>query len=452
MRDQSAAASFVGPLIKFCGFSLVGILIFLVPLTIDGKSTILLGLIMDVVQIPFNAWMLEFITGFIIITALGGAGYLIARPQWMMNSAILSAMFDTPPVWLALRILGSLVAISVYFQLGPSVIWGQDTGGTVVSIIGPELFFTVGTACVFLPFLTDFGLLEFTGTLLRRPFAALFTLPGRAAIDATSSLVAAASVGLLLTIRQYEEARYSAREAVSIATNFSIVSLPFSLVVASVAKVDHIFFPWYLSMVAACLICATITVRLRPLRKLPESYFAGSDGKIDEQVPAGVSTFKWALDQARVTSAGAPPVPALLVGGTRTALITLSRVIGPSIAIATLGSVLVFHTPVMTWLSWPFAQVLALVDFPAAAASAPAFVAGFLELLLPALIAAPIDSDVARFVLAGLSFSQLIYMSEVGVIILRSSLPLGLFGLFKIFLLRTLILFPLLWGAAHLVL
>lgn len=426
--------------------------IFLVPVTVEGKSTIVLGLIMDVVQIPFNGWMMEFIVGFIITTTVGGALHIAFRPRWINDTPLLLAMFDTPPIWLALRFLGSLVALAVYFQLGPSVVWGEDTGGTVVSIIGPELFFTVGTACILLPFLTDFGLLEFTGTLLRKPFAKLFTLPGRAAIDATSSLVAAASVGLLLTIRQYEEGRYSAREAVSIATNFSIVSLPFSLVVASVANVEHVFFPWYLSMVAACLICATITVRLRPLRLLPETYFAGAEHRLDEAVRSGTSTFKWALDQAKTTASGAPPVPSLLLGGARTSIVTLSRVIGPSIAIATLGSVLVFHTPVMMWLSWPFAQVLALVDFPAAAASAPGLIAGFLELLLPALIAAPIESEVARFVLAGLSVSQLIYMSEVGVIILRSSLPLGLWGLAKIFLLRTMILFPLLWAAAHLVL
>lgn len=42
-----------GALLKFLGFSLLGILIFLVPVTVEGKSTIVLGLIMDVVQIPF---------------------------------------------------------------------------------------------------------------------------------------------------------------------------------------------------------------------------------------------------------------------------------------------------------------------------------------------------------------------------------------------------------------
>lgn len=59
-------------------------------------------------------------------------------------------------------------------------------------------------------------------------------------------------------------------------------------------------------------------------------------------------------------------------------------------------------------------------------------------------LAVNVDSELARFLLAGLSVTQLIFMAEVGVLILRSSLPLGLGDLLLIFALRTLIVFPLL--------
>jgi nucleoside recognition membrane protein YjiH len=45
---------------------------------------------------------------------------------------------------------------------------------------------------------------------------------------------------------------------------------------------------------------------------------------------------------------------------------------------------------------------------------------------------------------------QLIFMSEAGVIMLRSSLPLTLLDLLLIFLLRTVIVLPVLVVAAHL--
>jgi nucleoside recognition membrane protein YjiH len=58
---------------------------------------------------------------------------------------------------------------------------------------------------------------------------------------------------------------------------------------------------------------------------------------------------------------------------------------------------------------------------------------------------------VTSFVLAGLSVCQLIYVSEVGVIILRSSLPLSIGDLVIIFLLRTAITLPVLIVGAHIV-
>ena len=70
---------------------------------------------------------------------------------------------------------------------------------------------------------------------------------------------------------------------------------------------------------------------------------------------------------------------------------------------------------------------------------------------MPAIAAAGIDSDVTSFVLAGLSVCQLIFMSELGVVILRSSLPLSLPDLAAIFLLRTVIVLPVLILGAHFV-
>lgn len=70
---------------------------------------------------------------------------------------------------------------------------------------------------------------------------------------------------------------------------------------------------------------------------------------------------------------------------------------------------------------------------------------------MPTLVASGINSDRTSFVLAGLSVCQLIYMSECGVIILRSSLPLRVWDLTLIFLLRSLIVLPVLVAGALIV-
>lgn len=432
--------------------SLVGIFIFLTPVTADGKNTIVLGVIMDFVRAPFESVLLEIIVGFVALTTAGAGYFLAFKPDWATRRPLLNALCDTTPGWFFMRLLGALVGVMVYFEVGPEVVWASDTGGTVFAVIGPALFFTVSVACILLPFLTDFGFLEFTGTLLRKPFELLFTLPGRAAIDATSSLVAAATVGLLITIGQYEDGRYSAREAASVATNFSIVSLPFSLVIATTAGLDHMFFTWYLTVIGACLITAAIMVRLAPLRSLADTYYEPVGKRIHEEREENVSLLNWAIRQAVERAAAAPPLHSLLAGGAKAALTTLFKVIGPSLAIATFTAVLVFHTSVFDVLTWPIYWMLKAFSLPEARLVAPGLLVGFLEQFTPAVIASNVNDERMRFVLAGLSVSQLIYMSEVGVLILRSSLPLGFLDLCKIFALRTLILFPIFLLAGQLLL
>ena len=117
----------------------------------------------------------------------------------------------------------------------------------------------------------------------------------------------------------------------------------------------------------------------------------------------------------------------------------------------TIAAVITFHTPIFTWLSYPFIALLEFSKLPDATAAAPAILSGYLDQFMPAIVASGIDSDVTSFVLAGLSVCQLIFMSEVGVIILRSSLPLGAAELALIFLLRTAIVLPVLILGAHLV-
>ena len=72
-------------------------------------------------------------------------------------------------------------------------------------------------------------------------------------------------------------------------------------------------------------------------------------------------------------------------------------------------------------------------------------------MLMPALIAQSVDSPLWRFVLGGLAVTQLVFLSEFGVLILRSSLPVGLAALVHVFVLRTLITAPLLIAAGLLV-
>jgi nucleoside recognition membrane protein YjiH len=59
--------------------------------------------------------------------------------------------------------------------------------------------------------------------------------------------------------------------------------------------------------------------------------------------------------------------------------------------------------------------------------STPAAVlAVFADMFLPAVLVKNISSEITRFVVATVSITQLIYMTEIGVLILRSRIPLNI--------------------------
>ena len=90
------------------------------------------------------------------------------------------------------------------------------------------------------------------------------------------------------------------------------------------------------------------------------------------------------------------------------------------------------------------------MQVPEAAKAAPALLAGFADMFLPSILASSIESEFTRFVIAALSVTQLIYMSEVGAVILKSKVPLNIFELGAIFLIRTVVTFPIIVAIAHL--
>ncbi len=425
--------------------SLVGVFIFLFPVFLEDRQTIVFGLLTDGLRSFTEEWLFEALLVLLATSGLGSLFYKIANVEHRSDSFSHLA-FGTTWGWVALRNIGLLFGLAVYFQLGPTVVHASDTGVMVFNDIGISMLviFTVGIT--FMPLLTDYGLLEFVGTLARRPFRTLFRLPGRAAVDTVASIVSASSIGLLVTLYQYERGFYSAREASIIACNFSIVSIPFCLLIADVAELEALFFGWYLSVVLACLVCAAVLARIPPLATLPVTYLAAAPP--DAEV--GGSQFQLAYRAAVERASSAPGLNGYLRGAWRSYVETTFAVIGPAMTLATLAAIAIFHTPLFQWLATPLRWLLEAGGVTQAALIAPGFLVGFVDQFMPAIIARSVSSEFWRFVLGGLSVTQLVFLSEFGVLVLRSKLPIDLKMLAIVFVQRTLITAPVLLAMAAL--
>lgn len=426
-------------LLKFLAASAFGAAMLLLPVPVDGSLKIPLGIVTEIVQDWAAAVLPAMVTAVCVISALATLAYsTLARRRGEGSAA--EALLRPGLIWMALRAGGAATALLVFFQAGPQWIWSADIGGLVLNDLMVPAFITIALACIILPFLTEFGLMEIVAGLVERAFRTLFTVPGRSAVDAVASWLGGSSVGVLVTVSQYRSGFYSGREAAVIATNFSIVSIAFAYVIVETVGLEAMFFPFYATLTVSGIVCAIILPRIPPLRGKRDDVLTQNPMRHDDQRPQGMGQ-AWTNAMER---AGDAPGPRRLARMISVNILDIwLGLIPAAMLIATASIALAEMTPVFTWLSWPFIWVLEALQVESAREAAPAMVIGFADMFLPALVAADIASDQTRFIVAVVAVGQLIFMSEVGVLILKSALPLGFGDLAAIFLLRTLIILPI---------
>lgn len=351
-----------------------------------------------------------------------------------------------------MRLFGAIAAVAYLFQIGPEFLTGVATSGTTLGNLIPITMTYLGIGAIFLPLLVDFGLMELVGVMMSRIFDRVFGLPGRSAIDAMASWMGSGPVGVFITSQQYERGFYTAREAAVICTNFSVVSVSFSLVVIEYIGLGHLFLPYYFSIICIGFVAALITPRLPPLKHLPDNFVDGTPASDDRKIGSDVRLFPIAIEQALNRAANAPAPGELLQRiGRNVSEIWLS-LIPVVMGLGTTALILAEYTPVFDWLGAPIAPILNLFQLEEAQAAAPLMLVGFTDMYLPALVGTNISSELTRFVVATVSVTQLIYMSEVGALIIKSKIPLGFLNVAQIFLLRTLISFPIAVLIGHIIL
>ncbi|WP_375058550.1 YjiH family protein [Zobellella sp. DQSA1] len=439
-------------LLMFLLPSLAGVLLFMTPVSYNGDLTIMIAVLAKSLQAVLADWLTTIVTGLIALSALLSLLTSLFKPAFVTRSLFLNTLFNVRPVWLVSRLLGAAFVLMVFTQSGPELLHSGDTGGLVLNDLLPVLFAVFIFAGLLLPLLLDFGLLEFVGTLLTGLMRPVFRLPGRSAVDCMASWLGDGSVGILLTSKQYEGHHYTQREAAVIGTTFSAVSITFSLVVLAQVKLEHMFLSFYLAVCLAGIVAAIVVPRLPPLCWKKDTFINGESRPAgDENTPAGYSRLSHGYALALARAGKVNSMGQVVRTGVHNALDMLFGVLPVVMAFGTLALVVAETTPLFTWLGLPFVPLLELLQIPEAAAASETIVVGFADMFIPAILATSIESDMTRFVIAALSVTQLIYMSEVGALLLGSKIPVNIVELFVIFLLRTLVTLPVIALIAHLV-
>lgn len=403
---------------KLIIFSFIGIFFFFVPVTILGKSTILLDHAATAIAVQLRPVALTFV---FLLIAYGALNPFI-RGTWKKN--------PTEMIFSVLRVLGLALTAMYLAGVGPEIFFTPD----MLPFLFDKLVLSVGLivpiGAIALAFLIGYGLLEFTGVMVQPVMRPIWRTPGWSAIDAVASFVGSYSLALLITDRVYREGKYTAREAAIIATGFSTVSATFMIIVAKTLNLMDAWNLYFWTTFFVTFFVSAITARIWPLAKMdhPENR--------DIPLPKGKSRLQTAIDVGLEQAEKAPHIVPMLRATFIDGLRMASMILPSIMAVGLLGLLASKYTPIFDVLGlalYPFTWIAQLAEPMLAAKS---IAAGLAEMFLPAILLK--DADVTlKFVAAVVSVSQVLFLSASIPCVLATSIPLRFRDLIVIWYIRT---------------
>lgn len=438
--------------LKFFIPSLLGLFLFIIPLPFGemfnmadvSPVNIGVGFISELLKLAIGDYIpticLVIIVGSAILSL--GAKFINIKNEFFKN------ILDVPPFWLFFRIVGAVFMVMIYTNVGPEFIISENTGHVILGIM-PSLIALFLIAGFLLPLVLDFGLMDFFGTMISKFMRTLFLVPGRASVDTLSSWLGDATLGIMITNTQYKQGFYNKKESCIIAVCFSLVSLPFSTVIADQLGFMDKFVPFYLTVCAASLVCALILPRIYPLCKIKNETYNNIPYE-EEEISQEGGLYKQGLNNAMNRAAKAPTLNEIIVNGFKNIVDIYISLIPLVLAWGTISLAVAEFTPIFTWISYPVILILELLKIPNAAEAAPAVLVGFTDMFIPSvMVSGDGFAEVTKFIIGALSISQLVYMTETGAVILKSEIPLKLKDLIVLFLIRTVISLLVITPIAH---
>ncbi|MBG9443683.1 YjiH family protein [Cytobacillus firmus] len=408
---------------KFFLFSAVGIFMFFIPVTVNGKSSIMLDHIVTAIQ----TYMPAAVTYYALLVILLGAIYPFYTKTWNKNKV--------NTVFSFFKVIGFFTAIMIVFGFGPAWLFDPSMGPFLFEKLVVSVGLLVPIGSVFLALLVGYGLLEFFGVIMQPIMKPIWKTPGKSAIDAVASFVGSYSIGLLITNRVFKEGKYSIKEAAIIATGFSTVSATFMIVVAKTLGLMDIWNTYFWTTFAVTFIVTAITVRIWPLKSMSEEYYNNQDPPVETFTGNRLhAAWKEAMD----TAAESPTLWKNIKDNLKDGFVMTMSILPSIMSVGLFGLILAEFTPVFDWLGYIFYPFTALVQLPDPLLAAKASAVGIAEMFLPALLAAE-AALVTKFVIGVVSVSAIIFFSALVPCILSTEIPLSIPQLLVIWAERTIL-------------
>lgn len=425
MKDTSTEQSYIKMknIFKLVFYSFVGAFVFFVPVTINGKSSIMLDHIVSFLK-GMPSLLLHV---YIMIILVLGAFYPFVNKTW--NKTITSIIMSF------FKIIGLILGLMLIFNVGPAWMFQEDMGPFILNALITPVSILVPVGALFLALLVGYGLLEFIGILMQPIMRPLFRTPGRSAIDAVASFVGSYSIGLLVTNRIYNEGKYTDKEAAIVATGFSTVSVTFMVVIANTLNIMSIWNFYFWSSLVITFVVTMITIRMWPLNKMADTYVTGEG---DPERIIKKDRVKEAWKEALKVADESEPLHRYIFVSLKEGFQMVMSILPTILSVGLLGLVLATYTPIFEYLGYVFYPITYVLKIPEPLLAAKASAISITEIFLPSLLAveAPL---VTKYIVAVLSVSSILFFSASIPSVLATDIPISVPKLVIIWFFRVIL-------------
>lgn len=409
--------------VKFISFSLLGLFLFFIPITINEVNTILV----DHLATFIKDFLGDYVKYYVVAVITFGIVYSFIKGTW--NSSKMSIVMTF------FKVLGLVFAIMYIAGVGPSQMMAPGMLPFLFDKLAISLAIIIPLGGMLLCFITGYGLMEFIGVFARPLMRPVFKTPGTSAIDAVASFVGSYSIGLLITSNQYENKRYTFREAAVIATGFSTVSATFMVVVARTLDLMDMWTTYFIVTLVITFIVTAITLRLYPLRNMSDKYIDGSD-LVDDKIEGNLLINAW--KEGVKAADNSQPILKNLWLSLRDGFVMGASVTPTVLSIGLVGLLLAEYTIVFDGLGYIFYPFTYILGYSEPLLMAKAMSVSVAEMFLPALITTNADF-VMRFSVAVICVSEILFLSASIPCVLSTKIPIKFKDIMIIWFLRVVL-------------
>lgn len=243
-------------------YSIIGIVIFFIPISIDNQTKTILNHIAYRLQINYGD-ILKICT--VIYIILGVTKSILSK-----NKSNIQVIYSY------LKVFSIFIVISLFYSKY-SIVLLDDNIAFILEETILNLITVLPLSAVFLPFILDFGLLEIVEGFTNKFMKKLFNLSGKTILNILMYLFNNCFCGYFMTELLYEKGKIRHKEACIIILNFSITSISFATYIAEELKINKVNF--FILSIFILFLTNLILCRIYPINKKKKSYYIKTNYK-----------------------------------------------------------------------------------------------------------------------------------------------------------------------------